>query len=101
MKRYCLALIVFLTMIPGLAYPGDKIDYTPIYGKGLYDVPMVMRIGFQNETGKAWYNVTERERLNFIVKWEDSKKKAIQNKKKSQKKEKREIKKTQGPKCLK
>ena len=77
-----LVLILFLSLIfftrPAIA---DDIDYTALYGKGLYTAPMAVRVQFQAETGKAWPDVSEKDRLSFIRKWTDARKLAVKDKK--------------------
>jgi hypothetical protein len=81
MKRTIPLLIMFLLFSAGSVRSEEKKDYSASYGKGLYDVPTVIRLKFQSANNKAWHDATEAERRDFLIKWEASRKMAIQDKK--------------------
>jgi hypothetical protein len=59
--------LVFLC--PAQATKGPKME--DIYGEELLNVPPVIRLKFQNDTGKVWSDTAFDERQEFLVKWQE------------------------------
>ncbi|MBF0485127.1 MAG: hypothetical protein HQL16_01305 [Candidatus Omnitrophica bacterium] len=68
----------------------------PIYGEGLYNVPVVMREAFLDRTGKLWHQVTDHDRYWFIKNWKNQETAAIESRKTIAKKKKLRDKELQG-----
>jgi hypothetical protein len=66
--------LVFLC--PAHAARGPKME--AIYGEELLNAPPIIRLKFQNDTGKAWSDATFDERQEFLAQWQEKKKAALQ-----------------------
>jgi len=84
MNKRTLISTVFFLLFAGFACAAESKEeakYIALYGKGLYDVPTVIRIAFQTETGLAWPDISQGERLKYLIQWDASKKQAIEARK--------------------
>ena len=63
---------VYLTpIIPAHAAKGPKME--TIYGEDLMKVPPLIRLKFQNNTGRSWDDTTQEERTQFLSEWQTHK----------------------------
>jgi len=81
MKPNTIFLILCLTFYCSAPSFAKEVDLSTIYGKGLYNAPAVIRLKFQNETGKSWSDVSEEDRRDFLIKKNDSDQKSLEAKK--------------------
>ena len=71
MKTLISAIVLFFifAIFPFSLQAKSKINLPEIYGKDLYSVPALIRIKYQNETGRAWHDTSYDERTAFLTNW--------------------------------
>jgi len=69
MKKICLLIVLSFSLV-GVSF-AKEVSLEKLYGEGLYSVPTVVRLKFQNETGMAWHDASEEERREFLKRWEE------------------------------
>ncbi len=80
MKNLLVTIIFLFFLAPWKPCLADGVALESLYGQDLLTAPASARLKFQNETGFSWYDVTAASRKDFLLKWEDSRKAAIEAK---------------------
>jgi len=71
---FVISTLCLISMAPAFADDDPKQELATIYGEELMKVPPLIRLQFQNTTGKSWVESTFEERESFLLDWQENRK---------------------------